>query len=74
MCGLRRSPKESDGPLSVNCRSSSCRIHENGEEDMSGHAMVGQASPDVLSGDGNDSTDSRVVIGVANVHVDAVLL
>ena len=37
--------------------------------------MVGQAGPGTLaSGDGNDSTDSQVVLGVANVHVDAVVL
>ena len=45
------------------------------EEDMSGKAMVGQAGPGTLaSGDGNDSADSQVVLGVANIHVDAVLL
>ena len=37
--------------------------------------MVGQAGPGTLaSGDGNDNTDSQVVLGVVNVHVDAVLL
>ena len=45
------------------------------EEDMSGQAMVGPAVPGTLaSGDGNDSTDSQVLLGVGNVHVDAVLL
>ena len=45
------------------------------EEDMSVQTMVVQAVPSTLaSGDGNDSTDSQVVLGVANVHVDAVLL
>ena len=33
-----------------------CRVQDDGEEDMSGQAMVGQAGPDTLaSGDGNDS-------------------
>ena len=42
---------------------------------MSGQAMVGQAVPGTLvSGNDNDNTDSQVVFGVANVHVDAVLL
>ena len=37
--------------------------------------MVGQAGPGTLaSGDGNDSTNSQVVVGVVNVHVDTVLL
>ena len=37
--------------------------------------MVGQAVPGTLtSGDSNDGTDSQVVLGVADVHVDAVLL
>ena len=45
------------------------------EEDRSGQVMVGQAAPGTLaSGSGNDYTDSQVVLGVANVHVDAVLL
>ena len=51
----------------------SCRVQDDAEEDMSGQAIVGQAVPGMLaSGDGNDSTDSQVVLGVANVHVDAV--
>ena len=42
---------------------------------MSGQVMVSQAAPGTLaSGNGNDNTDSQVVLGVANVHVDAVLL
>ena len=37
--------------------------------------MAGQAGPGTLaSGDGNDSTDCQIVLGVANVHVDAVVL
>ena len=37
--------------------------------------MVGQAVLGALaSGDGNDSTDYQVVLGVANVHVDVDLL
>ena len=37
--------------------------------------MVGQAAPGTLASDiGNDNTDSQVVLGVASVHVDAVLL
>ena len=53
----------------------SCRVQDEDEEDMSDQAMVGQAGQGMLAlGDGNDSTDSQVVIGVANVHVDAVLL
>ena len=37
--------------------------------------MVGQAGQGTLaSGDGNDSTGSQLVLGVANVHVDAVVL
>ena len=33
------------------------------------------AGPGTLAlGDGNDSTDSQKVLGVANVHVDAVVL
>ena len=43
--------------------------------EASGQAMVGQAGPGMLaSGDGNDSTDSQVVLGVANVHVNAAVL
>ena len=50
-------------------------MQDDDEEDMSGQAMVGQAVPGSLaSGDGNDRTDSQVVLGVANVQVDAVLL
>ena len=46
-----------------------------GEEDMSGHNMVGQAGPGTLpSGDGNDSTHSQLVLGVINVHVDVIVL
>ena len=42
---------------------------------MSGQVMVDQAAPGTLaSGNGNDNTDSQVDLGVANVHVDAVLL
>ena len=53
----------------------SCRVQDDDDEDMSGQAMVGQAVPGTLaSGNGNDDTDSQVVLGVANVHVDAVLL
>ena len=49
--------------------------HMDDEEHMSGQVMVGQAAPGTLaSGNGNDNTDSQVVLGVANVHVDAVLL
>ena len=34
--------------------------------------MVGQAGPGTTApGDDNDSTDSNVVLGVADVHVDA---
>ena len=52
-----------------------CRVQDDDEEDMSGQDMVGQAVPGTLvSGNGNDNTDSQVVLGVANVHVDAVLL
>ena len=52
-----------------------CRVRGNGEEDMSGQAMVGLAGPGTLaSGDSNDSTDSQVALGVANAHVDAVVL
>ena len=52
----------------------SCRVQDDGE-DISGQAMVGQADPGALaSGYANDSTDSQVVLGVANVHVDAVVL
>ena len=53
----------------------SCRVQDDDEEDMSGQAMVGQTVPGTLaSGNGNDNTDSQVVLGVANVHVDVVLL
>ena len=35
----------------------------------------GQADPGTLASDnGSDNTDSQVVLGVANVHEDAVLL
>ena len=53
----------------------SCRLQDGEEKDVSGQAMVGQAAPGTLaSSDGNDSTDSQVVLGVADVHVDVVLL
>ena len=53
----------------------SCRVQDEDEEDMSGQVMVSQAVPGTLaSGGGNDNTDSQVVLGVANVHVDAVVL
>ena len=53
----------------------SCRVQDDDEEDVSGQVMVCQAAPRTLAlGNGNDNTDSRVVLGVANVHVDAVLL
>ena len=53
----------------------SCRVQDDDEEDMSGQAMVGQATPGTLAlGYGYDNTDSQVVLGVANVHVDALLL
>ena len=53
----------------------SCRVQDDDEEDMSGQGMVSQAGPGTLaSGDGNGRTDSQVVLGVANVHVDAVVL
>ena len=53
----------------------SCRVQDIDEEDMSRQAMVGQAvSRTLVSGSGNDNTDSQVVLGVANVHVNAVLL
>ena len=46
-----------------------------GDMFMSRQAMVRQAVPGTLaSGNGDDSTDSQVVLGVANVYVDAVLL
>ena len=45
----------------------SCRVQEDSEEDMPGQAML-------ASRDGNDSTASQVLLGVANVHVDAVVL
>ena len=42
---------------------------------MSDQAMVGQAGPGtVASGDGNDSTDCQIALGVANVHVVALVL
>ena len=42
---------------------------------MSGQVLVGQAAPGTLaSGNGDDNTDSQVVLGVVNVQVDAVLL
>ena len=44
-------------------------------KDISGQAMVAQAGPGTLgSSDGNGSTDSQVVLGVTNVHVDALVL
>ena len=50
-------------------------LQDDDEEDMSGQVMVGQAAPGTLaSGNGSDNTDSQVVLGVANVHEDAVLL
>ena len=50
-------------------------ILDDDDEDMSGQVMVGQADPGTLaSGNGSDNTDSQVVLGVANVHEDAVLL
>ena len=53
----------------------SCRVQDEEEEEMSDQAMVGQAGQGMLAfGDSNDSTDSQAVVGVANVHVDAVLL
>ena len=74
-CGLRRSPKELTGCVwSAVADLLCCRVQDE-EEDMSGQAMVGQAIPGMLaSGDGHDGTDSQVVFGVANVHVDAVVL
>ena len=48
----------------------SYRVQDDGEEDISGQAGSGT----LASGDGNDSSDSQVVLGVANVHVDVVLL
>ena len=51
----------------------SCRLQDDGEEDMSGQAMVGQAVPGTLAiGNGNDNTYSQVALGVANAHVDAI--
>ena len=51
------------------------RVQDDDEEDMSGQAMVGQAVPGTLaSGDGNDSTGSQEVFGVANVHVNTIRL
>ena len=53
----------------------SCRVQDDDEKDMSGQVMVGQAALVTLaSGNGNDNTDSQVVLGVANVHAEAVLL
>jgi hypothetical protein len=53
----------------------SCRVQDEDDEDMSGQVMVSQAGPGTLaSGGGNDNTNSQVVLGVANVHVDAVVL
>ena len=53
----------------------SCRVQDDGEEDMSGQAMVGQAGPGAISsGDGYDNTDSQMIIVVADVRVDAVVL
>ena len=76
MCGLDDIPKELTGRFwSAVADLLSCRVQDEDEEDMSDQAMVGQAGPGMLAlGDGNDSTDSQVVVGVANVHVDAVLL
>ena len=43
----------------------SCRVQGDDEEDMSGQAMVGQDAPGTLvSGDGNDSTDSQVQLSL----------
>ena len=53
----------------------SCWAHNDGEADISGQDMVGQAGPGTLaSSDGTDSTASQRVLGVTNVHVDAVVL
>ena len=53
----------------------SCKVQDDDEEDMSGQAIAGQAVPGTLaSGNGNDNTDSQVVLGVANVRVDAIPL
>ena len=53
----------------------SCRVQDDDEEDMSGQVMVGQADPGTLaSGNGSDNNDFQVVLGVANVHEDAVPL
>ena len=42
---------------------------------MSSQATVGQAFPGTLaSGDGNDSTDSQVVLGVLNIRMDVVVM
>ena len=42
---------------------------------MSGQARVGQAGPGTLaSGDDNDSTDFQAALGVANIHMDVVML
>ena len=41
----------------------SCRVQDDDEEDKSGQVMVGQAAPGTLaSGNGNDNTDSQVVL------------
>ena len=48
----------------------SCRVQDDVEENMPGQACPGaQALSGVI-----DSTDSQVVLGVVNVHVDAVVL
>ena len=53
----------------------SYRVRDGNEEDMPGQAMVGEPGPGTLaSGDGIDSTDSQVVLGVVHVHVDVVVL
>ena len=53
----------------------SCRVQDGGEENMLCQAMVGQDGPGTLaSGNGDDSTVPQVVLGVVNVHVDAVVL
>ena len=75
-CGLRWSLKGIDAVFGqLWLISFLAGVKDDDEEDMSGQAMVGQAGPGTLaSGDGIDITDSQVVLGVANVHVDAVLL
>ena len=61
--------------VDILCDLLSCRVQDDDEEGMSDQVMVGQAAPGTLaSGNGNDNTDSQVVLGVAIVHVDAVLL